>query len=340
MSTQAKSEEIPATLRAAWKTNHIVPLWESPTAHKLDLEREKAQKWAWDKMEPIVVETAKVGSPEVVERRVLSLVNRKSKSPEDEATCGLISACLQTLLPGERARPHKHSMNALRFVLSGSGAKTYVDGKPCPMEVGDLVITPAWTWHEHVHEGEGQVVWMDVLDVPLHLQLCTDEFQPGPSNDIPPQVDDVAYEVGGMVPVRYEETSDHSPVYRFAREDAARALAVAPAGPDGARRVRYTDPTRGGQAMAMLDCTLMGLDAGFTTTRPFKSSASTVCCVVKGEGTSEVGGEKVSWKPRDIFTLPANEWATHSASTDAEIFMVSNRDLFDRLDLLKEQFGA
>jgi gentisate 1,2-dioxygenase len=23
------------------------------------------------------------------------------------------------------------------------------------MEEGDLVITPGWTWHEHVHKGSG-----------------------------------------------------------------------------------------------------------------------------------------------------------------------------------------
>ena len=44
-------------------------------------------------------------------------------------------------------------MNALRFVMEGKGAYTVVDGKSCLMEEGDLVITPGWTWHEHVHKG-------------------------------------------------------------------------------------------------------------------------------------------------------------------------------------------
>ena len=51
-------------------------------------------------------------------------------------------------------------MAALRFVLDGGGAVTVVDGKTCPMERGDMILTPGWTWHEHVHEGDGRIVWV------------------------------------------------------------------------------------------------------------------------------------------------------------------------------------
>ena len=96
-----------------------------------------------------------LANPAAVERRVLSLVNPGSKSVEDEATIQNLSAAIQILLPGELARPHRHSMNALRFVLEGSGALTVVDGKPCAMEFGDLILTSAWCWHEHVDRGNG-----------------------------------------------------------------------------------------------------------------------------------------------------------------------------------------
>ena len=76
-------------------------------------------------------------------------------------------------------------MNALRFVMEGKGAYTIVDGKSCLMEEGDLVITPGWTWHEHVHKGSGPIVWMDALDAPLHRYLGTDVFEPGPTHDMP-----------------------------------------------------------------------------------------------------------------------------------------------------------
>ena len=47
-----------------------------------------------------------------------------------QQTSKTLAANIQILLPGEKARPHRHTMNALRFVLEGSGAATIVDGKP------------------------------------------------------------------------------------------------------------------------------------------------------------------------------------------------------------------
>ena len=91
-------------------------------------------------------------------------------------------------------------MNALRFVIEGNGASTVVDGKDCPMEEGDLVITPGWTWHEHVHRGNAPIIWLDALDAPLHRYLGTDKFEPGPAHDMPNAPDDSAFAVPNIVP--------------------------------------------------------------------------------------------------------------------------------------------
>jgi gentisate 1,2-dioxygenase len=36
-----------------------------------------------------------------------------------------------------------------------------------PDERGDLILTPTGLWHEHGHDGNEPVVWLDVLDLPL-----------------------------------------------------------------------------------------------------------------------------------------------------------------------------
>ena len=107
-------------------------------------------------------------------------------------------------------------MNALRFVLEGSGATTIVDGKPCPMEEGDLVLTPAWTWHEHVHQGSAPIIWLDALDVPLHHYMGTGAFQPGPVGRH--AGDDRRRGLRGrQCRARHElrHASDYSPVFRY-----------------------------------------------------------------------------------------------------------------------------
>ena len=93
-------------------------------------------------------------------------------------------------MPGESARPHRHTPNALRFVLEGDGGTTLVDGESCPMAEGDLIITPCMSWHEHVHKGTAPIVWFDALDVPLHQYLGTAVFEGGPVKDAPNHPDD------------------------------------------------------------------------------------------------------------------------------------------------------
>jgi gentisate 1,2-dioxygenase len=331
--------ELPRELREAMREAHMVPIWESPTAYKPDGAREPAHLWPWRTTRSIMFQTGAVSSPTVVERRVLSLVNPKSQSPVDEATAGCLNAALQMLLPHEAARPHRHSMNALRFVLEGSGAETIVDGKACSMRPGDLITTPGWCWHEHV-AGEGEpTIWMDVLDFALHLFLGTFEFEPGPARNSHNQIADTAFSTPNILPCVEFGDRAYSPVFRYPLADATNALASAPIMPDGTRRVRYANPLNGRPVMTTLDCTMIQIEAGGPT-RPFQTSASAICVAVEGNGVSKIGAKAIRWEPNDIFTLPQWNWISHQAISDkARLFIVSNREAYGQLGLLREDFG-
>jgi gentisate 1,2-dioxygenase len=325
-------------LRARWQAAHVSPLWESPTAHKKDAGPEKPFLWPWRALRELAAGVAAIQSPAAVERRVLSLVNPKRRSAEDEATIRSIAAAIQVLLPGEAARPHRHSMNALRFVLEGRGAFTVVNGKSCPMSEGDLILTPAWTWHEHVHRGDAPIVWLDVLDVPLHQFLGTASFQPGPARDLPLQIDDAAFSVPNLVPVCAGIGEQYSPVFHYPWSSMAAALQAAPLGQDGSRRVRYVNPLTGGPSMALLDAFV--IEIGGRNTAPFRTSSSAVCSVVEGHGASLVGDETVTWSPKDFFTLPPGNWISHRSGSDrSRLLIVSDREVLRRLDLLTEEWG-
>lgn len=326
-------------LRTAWKNAAMAPLWENKFAHRPPPKPEASYLWSWEHIRPLISGAIKVASPEAIERRVLQLIPPGNDEYEWRQTTKTICTNLQVLLPGEKARPHRHSMNALRFVVEGSGATTIVDGKPCRMDEGDLVLTPAWTWHEHVHEGTAPIIWLDALDVPLHHYLGTGAFQPGPVGEPPETVPDDAFAVANVVPDVQYATKAYSPVFRYPYASTAAAVAAAPLGRDGARRVRYINPLNGGTAMELIDCYLVQLDPGMTTL-PFRTNASSVCCVVEGEGESEVGDKTVQWRKRDIFTLPQGNRIVHKcAGSTARLFVVSDRDVFARLGLLKEEYG-
>ena len=62
--------------------------------------------------------------------------------------------------------------------------------------------------------------------------------------------------------------------------------------------------------------------------------------VVEGHGTSRIGDQTLSWGPKDVFSIPHGNWVTHFAEgVPARLFVVTDRDVLRRLDLLKEEFG-
>lgn len=323
--------------RQAWKQASVRPLWENPLAHNARKLPPKAHCWSWSALKPLVLDAMTITDMAAIERRVLTLIDPTAQGDAAGTTTN-ITAALQILMPGESARPHRHSMNALRFVIDGNGATTTVDGKPCAMMEGDLVITPGGAWHEHSHGGTSPIIWLDALDAPLHRYLGTDHFEPGPVHDVPETVADTAFETPNIVP-DIEDGPAFSPVFRYPWANAARAVAAAPKGRDGARRVRYAHPLTGGSAMPLLDCYVTQIDAG-TETRPVRSTANAVCAVVEGHGASWIGEQSFNWGPKDIFSMPHGNWISHSAEGGpAKLFIATDRDALRRLDLLREEHG-
>lgn len=320
--------------RKAWHDANLQPLWENMAAHKLREGGPAPTHWQWKRVRPLIDEAVRHASPTAVERRVLSFTDPNAAG----GTTTNLAAALQILLPGEKARPHRHTMNALRFVIEGSGASTIVDGKDCPMEEGDLVITPGWTWHEHVHRGSAPIIWLDALDAPLHRYLGTDAFEPGPAHDLPDMPEDAAFAFPNIVPEFSDQTAPFSPVFRYPWAAARDAVRAAPKWKDGSRRVRYVNPVTGGSTMPLLDCYLTQIDKGTETVR-FRTTANAVCFVCDGRGTTRVGEDTLNWEGRDVFSLPHGNWITHKADETSTLFVTTDRDALRRLDLLKEQYG-
>jgi gentisate 1,2-dioxygenase len=202
----------------------------------------------------------------------------------------------------------------------------------------DLILTPGWSWHEHMHRGTRPVIWLDGLNSPLHRYLGTAEFEPGPPRELITPLADAAFQVANILPDT-GGAARYSPVFRYPYEAAAAVVEAAPKGKDGARRARYVNPMTGGPAMALMDHQLMQLDAGATTI-PFRTSANAICAVVEGEGISSIGSENFAWGPKDVFTLPCGNWITHRAGpAKARLFVFSDREVFARLGILKEEYG-
>lgn len=299
-------------------------------------EPEPTHIWSWSDLEPLFSHAVQGTQMEdAAQRRVLCLKN-PNYDGDSPAISHHFSVNLQILMPGEHAAPHRHSIHAMRFVLEG-GAVTTVDGKECIMERGDLVLTPAWAWHEHNHPGTERAVWVDILDVPMHRYFDTAGWENGPVRDMPERTPDSAYQAPGMIPEGEVGHGDHSLMYRYPWENAVRALDASSAEDDGSRLLRYVNPASGGSVMNRLDVYLLGLTKGKATT-PGRSTANAACVVAEGAGKTKVGDNEISWSKNDIFTLPHGNWITHTASDpDTKLFVATDREVLRRLELLQEE---
>jgi gentisate 1,2-dioxygenase len=312
----------------------VFPLWERE--NRPNRPPESAHVWHWATMSPLLDEAVRQTDMNNAERRVLCLQNPRFAGTNRDGAAINLSVNLQVLMPGERARPHRHSMHALRFALEGDGAVTVVEGKDCVMLPGDMILTPGYTWHQHRHDGKERAVWVDALDVPMHAYLETGVFEPGPAHDLMALPPDAGF-APGFTPDTPEPAQRYSPMFRYPWNAAVKTLEALPAAADGSRRLRYTNPVTGGSVMSTIDCYLLGLSQG-QATRGFRSNSNCVCVCMEGEGRSAVGEETISWGPKDIFALPHNQWVSHTATTKtARLFQITDREVLRRLDYLRDE---
>jgi gentisate 1,2-dioxygenase len=304
---------------------------------------ERGHVWHWQDVYPELARSREIAhEAAAVQRRALILGNPGLTPPAAGAT-HTIAAAYQMLFPGESAPVHAHSMSALRFGLAGSGARMAIDGDQVPMEPGDLILTPGWSWHGHVHPGGGEpVVWMDSLDVPFVLGLRAGFFRDDPYSGDPLPVRDSAGTAAGpatLVPAG-TRSGRHSLVRRYPWQEAypalRRLMATAP-GDTALTKLEYRNPVTGGPALATLGCQLEGLPAG-TRTRPRRETASSVIVVARGTGTLNCRGQTFALLPNDVAAIPSWTWHQLIASDDdLVLFRVTDRPIHDAFGLFRAE---
>ena len=192
--------------------------------------------WRYQDLRPQLLRAIDLITAKEAERRVFMLENPGLPGTGYITTslyCGL-----QVIKPGEIAAAHRHSPNALRFIIEGEGAYTTVEGERVVMRPGDFVLTPGWTWHDHGHLGQEPVIWLDALDNPFG-QLFGAHFRenyPGDAQAPSLAEGDAAVRYGAnLMPVEYRAARTSSPnsclPLRPRARGAAAACALRPAAP-------------------------------------------------------------------------------------------------------------
>lgn len=205
-------------------------------------------------------------------------------------------AAVQWLNGREIAPAHRHTSQAIRFIINGRGSYSTVEGDKVYLERGDLVLTPAWLWHDHGSDADEPAIWMDGLDIPLTNYLDASFFEPYPQESQPvSQVLNgtvLKYGVGHMRPAWEAPSTQHAPMFTYKWAETERALhnlAQAAASPFDDVALEYTNPHTGGSVMPTFTCWIQMLRPGIHT-QAHRHIGNTVYLVFEGQGQRSLMG--------------------------------------------------
>jgi gentisate 1,2-dioxygenase len=245
------------------------------------------------------------------ERRNLLMFNPVGDN--DYASLPNLVAAYQMLRPGEHAKAHRHTPNALRLVLDArEEVYTVVDGVQLPMVPGDVLLTPGWTWHSHFDHGQHDAYWIDFLDVPLVHRLESMFFEPHPEH----------YQTVEQKPA----TSS----LRITAQDQDRLLAQAPE-QGGTRSARLDTPS-----LRTIGLTVHQLEAGARLPGR-RDGASRIFAVVSGNGRFQVEDAAFDGERGDLVAVPI--WKSHgfAALTATRLLEVSDVPVQQALGFYREE---
>jgi len=269
--------------------------------------------WHYADVKPILDRAGELVDTEFAERRNLTMFNPVEGNIYP--TVRTLVAAYQMVRPGEVARAHRHTPNALRLILEGRGTSTIVNGKQVEMRPGDVLLTPNWAWHSHANEGDEDCYWMDFLDVPLVHLLEPMFYEPHPQG-LEPEVERLEQ---APIAFRWEDT--------LAALDAAQAEA-------GAGQVVSVE--LGPEKLDTIGLHMLRIPAGGATA-PLRTTANNIYAVVKGSGVTEIDGETLDWAFGDTIAVPAWRPFLHRAAEEAVLLRVTDEPVFAKLGWLREE---
>ena len=240
---------------------------------------------------------------EQTERRNLIMVNPIEGNTY--ASTRHLVAAYQCVMAGDTARTHRHSAAALRLVLAGRpGVYTVVNGARIDMAPGDVVLTPAWSWHGHVNESGETGYWIDFLDIPFVQLSEAMFFEPYPQ--------------GGLEAITSREPSPM-------RIPSGEAL-----GPG--RDAKTVEVAK--DVMPTIGLSLLRAPKGDRVDMP-KSTVNNIYAVVSGRARVVADGFDETLGIGDVAAMPC--WHAHAieAPEDTVVFRVSDEPIFEKLGLAR-----
>ncbi len=344
MNELGRLEDLPVAYREALTQRCLVPLWPNLRAvlpPQVPARKTRPTFWAYSSIRPLLLQAGELTPIEKAERRVLVLANPGHGLENMQASAAMYLG-MQLLLPGEWAPAHRHTPNAVRLIVEGESAYTTVGGEKCVMQRGDLILTPTGQWHEHGHDGDQPVVWLDVLDLPLVYYMEASYHIDGQRQTVKPDRGDAVYARGGMVPtLNFERAGKPYPMLRYPWVEARAALlALAGNQPDlPSVQITYTNPETGGDAQNILGFYAQMLRPGQSLRLPARSPAM-VFHLIEGGADVQIGDQRFALGEADTCCAPGYTAVTlsnRSADQPAFVFIADESPLHRKLGVYENR---
>lgn len=301
-----------------------------------------ARHWQWEGIYPALMQSGKVvtvGPGGMAGMRTIAGV---------EAYNTHMWMDYQILMPGERTQAHRTMRSETRLVWQAPPGAVFVcEFEAYPMERGDVVITPPWTYHDHFNEGSEPAIWIDAFDNGYYHGASMNGRLPGdaPYQDItrPP-----GYTRNTLGHVRRwsDEPPFPLPPMRYPWRDTWDALAAlreteTPPDPYDGLHLMFASPVDQGPTLPTIAWHVQLLTAG-QRTLAHRHNSTTFCNVFEGEGATIIEGERMEWRKGDLFAVPPWTWHSHENTSggDAILFSVDDWPAMKKLGFYRREPAA
>lgn len=262
----------------------------------------------------------------------------------------VLDAAVHEIPAGGRTTIHRHSWDAIMFVVAGQGW-TEIDGRRIQWRPWDTVYLPSWAWHRQGNDDEEgrEARFLTWSVAPMYEYFGVAVLEDAG--------DDVS--AFGPPPTSTPPAGDVTDPYL----ERMRRLSSAQRRPEAYRlNTRWEDATprvtkRGARSTFLVDESIGYRTSGLTAVMhelapglwqaKHRHGGEAYLYVVNGDGHSEVDGESYSWSTGDLVVV--DHWCWHQHFNDdqersARLIRVHNYDslynlmriLVDPLDLLEE----
>ncbi len=286
----------------------------------------KPHLWKWKDIYAGLMWANELVPMDTAGRRTITLKNPSLKV----SMTNTLQISVQCVLPGEIAKAHRHVMSATRYILKGSPkAFTVVDGERFPVEEGDLITTPNWTWHDHFNNSDEPIIWLDGLDVRLVLYMGGQIHEPYNQDQQPVEKpDEYSSKTLGHARPSWLKNERVSPPFRYRWDETyptLLALKESEGDPFDGVRLQYVNAFNGGPTLPTFSCEIQLLRSN-EKTRSHRHTSTTVYHAFRGRGTTIVNDERLEWEEGDIFVVPPWYWHEHENRRDEDSLLYSITD--------------